>query len=385
MNMIKRLLLIASATALLVVPSGAQTAQGSNEMTIPEFRQVLVDLGTYLDAHKGTNLANQFSELSDDALGKIYPSVSNPLQLKTAVEALKKHDADVASGFAPASRASSASRASLTANAVAGSCAPGSIIDNSPGSACTPAYPDPTNTAWQNMVNPPRTFGAFNPTDYASVSSQACGLTVESNLVQVVAALNGTVTAAAIGCSALQAVPVVGVVAAGVCDVAVAVVAVAGAVSQGILADCFEQDADVNAAGIDASLRNTVTIFNDLNGINNQITNEFNAASTQLTNVNTQITGEFVGLSTQVANVDIHLTNVDNRIAAEFATLTTVVNQATAQLYADLKQVMKLEMTPEGLRKLNPAILTCTGTNCPNVLANCPAAGCSWNNVGPLP
>jgi hypothetical protein len=27
----------------------------------------------------------------------------------------------------------------------------------------------------------------------------------------------------------------------------------------------------------------------------------------------------------------------------------------------------------------------CTGTNCPNVLAKCPAAGCSWNNVGPLP
>jgi hypothetical protein len=54
-------------------------------------------------------------------------------------------------------------------------------------------------------------------------------------------------------------------------------------------------------------------------------------------------------------------------------------------LAADLKQVMKLELTPEGLRKIVPAILTCTGSNCPNVLANCPGTGCAWNSVGPLP
>jgi hypothetical protein len=54
-------------------------------------------------------------------------------------------------------------------------------------------------------------------------------------------------------------------------------------------------------------------------------------------------------------------------------------------LNAELRQIMKLQMTPDGQQRLNPAILTCTGTNCPNVLANCPAAGCSWNNVGPLP
>jgi hypothetical protein len=206
----------------------------------------------------------------------------------------------------------------------------------------------------------------------------------------VVSALNGTVTVAAIACSALPPI------ASNVCDAAVAVVGVAGAVSQGLLADCSEQDGNVNAAQIDAAFHNTVTIFNSLNGINDQITSEFNAASTQLTNVNSQITGEFgivnanlstdfVALTTQLANVDTHLTNVDTHIAAEFTTLTTVVNQATAQLNAELKQIMKLELTPDGLKVIDPPILTCTGTNCPNVLAHCPAAGCSWNNVGPLP
>jgi hypothetical protein len=113
------------------------------------------------------------------------------------------------------------------------------------------------------------------------------------------------------------------------------------------------------------------------------------ALDTHLTNVNDQITSEFSAL-------DTHITNVDNHIAAEFvaldAHLVTLVNQlsnqiaqGTALLAADLKQVMKLELTPEGLRKIVPAILTCTGSNCPNVLANCPGTGCAWNLVGPLP
>jgi len=72
-------------------------------------------------------------------------------------------------------------------------------------------------------------------------------------------------------------------------------------------------------------------------------------------------------------------------LAALFASLTGQISEATALLRAQLKQVMKLQLTPEGRRQIVPAILTCTGANCPNVLASCPAAGCSWNNVGPLP
>jgi hypothetical protein len=353
------------------------------DMTPSEFRQVLVDMGSYLDAHKGTDLARQFTAIQDDTLSQIYPAVANPRQLQRAVAALRAEDAAKAAGTMRLDTQT------LVPQAVVGSCTPGAIVDDATGSACTPAYADPTNTAWQNMVNPLITFGAFSPTDYAHVASQACGLTVESNLVQVTAALNGTVTAAAIGCSALQAVPVVGTVAAGVCDVAVAVVAVAGAVSQGLLADCFEQDADVNSAKIDAGFHNTVTIYNALKSANTDIDTRISNLSTQLTNVNNQVTTEFSAL-------DTHLTSVDNHVATEFgaldAHLVTLVNQLTNQisqgtalLGADLKQVMKLELTPNGQKQINPAILTCTGTNCPNVLANCPAAGCSWNDVGPLP
>jgi hypothetical protein len=131
-------------------------------------------------------------------------------------------------------------------------------------------------------------------------------------------------------------------------------------------------------ATADATLADVINVHGDVG-----------ALDTHLTNVNNQITSEFSAL-------DTHLTNVDNHVAAEFvaldahivtlvAQLSTQIAEGTALLGADLRQVMKLELTPEGLRKIVPAILTCTGTNCPNVLALCPAAGCSWNNVGPLP
>jgi hypothetical protein len=385
----KRMWNIFCATAFLVVPcyaqaqdAQAQDAQTRRGMTVPEFRQTLVDLGTYLDAHKGTDLARQFSGIPDDVLSKISPAVPNPYQLQSAVAALKQHDLARAASTG-ASRLTGPNR-TVVPNVVFGSgCPANSIIDNSPGAACTPAYPDPTNSAWQNLVNPIITFGAFSPTDYPDVSMQQCGLTVESNLVQVVSALNGTVTVAAIACGALT------VIGQPICDGVVAGIGVAGAVSQGLLADCSEQDGNVNSAEIDAGFHNTVTIFNalgtdftnlrtQLTNVNSTITNEFTAAATQLTNVNTGITSEFTSASNQ-------LTAVSNQITAEFLTVGNQITQSNALLTAYLKQIMKLQLTPDGLKVIDPPILTCTGTNCPNVLAKCPAAGCSWNSAGPLP
>jgi hypothetical protein len=134
----------------------------------------------------------------------------------------------------------------------------------------------------------------------------------------------------------------------------------------------------LEVATADATLNDVINVHGDVG-----------ALDTHLTNVNNQITGEF-------STLDTHITNVDNHVAAEFVALdahiVTLVNQlsnqiaqGTALLSAELRQVMKLDLTPDGLRKIVPAILTCTGTNCPNVLALCPAAGCSWNDVGPLP
>jgi hypothetical protein len=138
-------------------------------------------------------------------------------------------------------------------------------------------------------------------------------------------------------------------------------------------------DDDLTANVIDTSYVGIADVHSDLFNIGTSLDNH-------LTNVNTDIdtnlTNDFTSLTTTV-NSDATVT--DTLITNDFNALTTQITQGTALLQAYLKQIMKLQLTPQGLQKIVPAILTCTGTNCPNVLANCPAAGCSWNNVGPLP
>ena len=146
---------------------------------------------------------------------------------------------------------------------------------------------------------------------------------------------------------------------------------------------------EVTANQVDANFNRLDHIHNDLAAV--QATAD--AIDVHLTNVNNQITAEFTALDTHLTNVDNHIatefTALDAHMVALFAAMGTQLTNSTNLLSADLKQVMKLELTPEGLRQIVPAILTCTvaANNCPNVLNACTGTGgrCSWNNVGPLP
>jgi hypothetical protein len=144
---------------------------------------------------------------------------------------------------------------------------------------------------------------------------------------------------------------------------------------------------EVTANQVDANFNRLEHIHGDLAAV--QATD--NAIDAHITNVDTHVANEFAALDTHLLNVDNHIANefnaLDAHIVTLFAALGTQLTDATDLLSADLKQVMKLELTPEGRRQIVPAILTCTGPDCPNVLATCtgPADVCSWNNVGPLP
>src|SRR5271157_1180810 len=74
---------------------------------------------------------------------------------------------------------------------------------------------------------------------------------------------------------------------------------------------------------------------------------------------------------------------VSAQLSVALTQLTNQVTQSTALLDANLKQVMRENLTPDQKKVIQPSILTCSGTDCPNVLANCPKGACSWNNVGP--
>jgi len=141
------------------------------------------------------------------------------------------------------------------------------------------------------------------------------------------------------------------------------------------------------------------TNYARLDDIHSDLYSTTASLDTHLTSANTDIDTNIGNLNTHLttANTDIDakIAALDSHTAAQFTTLTTLIGNlsaqltnATNQLVAGERQIMKLDLTPDGQRQLVPAILTCDGSSgnaCPNVLNKCPAAGCSWNSVGPLP
>jgi len=377
------------ATALLVVPAFAQTqsdiSETQNDLSLPEFRQAFVDLGSYVDARKGTHYAKQFETIPDDILMNMYATVPNPRKLQSAVATLKQHYGEPR----PVSQTRSNFRGISPLIVYTNPSCTGSIIDDPPA-ACNPAYPDPTDGAWQGMVTPLILYTdingipTFSPTDFDSVSMQQCGLDAEVVLQQVVVILSGVVSALTPGCSIIPA-PF-----NGFCFGPLIAIAVVDAVFQGYFQDCVEQDGLVNGAKIDAAFHNTVTIYNALNAANTQITGEFTTLGGQLATDTATITGDIGALSTQLTNVNNNINSqfasTDAELLAQFTALTNQVTQSTALMQAYLKAVMRLEMTPDTTKNVIYPILTCTGTNCPNVLQECNpplADGCSWNKLGP--
>ena len=151
-----------------------------------------------------------------------------------------------------------------------------------------------------------------------------------------------------------------------------------------IIADAVDEgvhfcDDDVTSNVGDSSYLGLKDVHDDLFKVANSLDTDID---TNIANLSTQVNTDFTNLTTTVNN---DATVTDALITTDFNALTTQISQGTALLQAYLKQIMKLELTPDGQKVIDPPILTCTGTNCPNVLAKCPAAGCSWNNVGPLP
>jgi hypothetical protein len=176
-------------------------------------------------------------------------------------------------------------------------------------------------------------------------------------------------------------------------------------------------DDDFTGAVVDASYERLDDIHTDVNnlgtalnavdthlsGVNTEIDTRVGNVDTHLTTVNTEIDTRLTTVNTEIdgrlAAGDTHLTNVNADIDLKLANLATLVTTlianlssqvtaATNQLAAGEQQIMKLDLTPEGLRQLVGSILTCDGTTakpCPSVLHMCPLGKCSWNSVGPLP
>lgn len=85
-------------------------------------------------------------------------------------------------------------------------------------------------------------------------------------------------------------------------------------------------------------------------------------------------------LAAHDATIKAALSKHDQEIKALLATLQKSVDEANQRLMvaeALQRQTIKLLLTPEGLRTVEPAVLTCTGSDCPKLVA-CPGPECTF-------
>jgi len=399
----KQLFLIITATALLMVPSLAQAQARTgapqpmqSTMSVSEFRQVLLDFGAYVDARSGTsNIRQRIEDVPLNQWETLYQQIPDPRKLQrlgSAVVVLKKAQAERTQRGIPSPQLRVAPQVIQRTPALLSSNGVCLVIIQDPpeGSGpCAPNYPDPSGPSWSTLA------GDIIPTilpvpDVASAINARCDSDEEAALSLSVSTLQALVESASPICNTIP--PVANIL----CWAPVAAVATAGSLAQGFYNDCQEQNGDVNGAQIEATFRNTVTLYKTMGEDFGQVSAGINSIDTGITSISTQVTNENTQINNELSALDTHLTNIDNHVTLEFASLNaqlvSLFNQLSTQITqsgdlqsAYLKQIMKLELTPEGQRMLVPAILTCSGANCPNVLNHCPAAGCSWNNVGPLP
>lgn len=140
----------------------------------------------------------------------------------------------------------------------------------------------------------------------------------------------------------------------------------AKAVNEGIH---FCED-DLTGNVVDANYARLGFIHDQITGVDNHLTNVDNHVSGEITALQAQMVALLAALSNQVGNVQA---SVD------------LANQRLLKSIAAERQIMKLDLLPNGQRSVAPAILSCTGSDCPNPLSQCPDGLCSWNRVGPLP
>jgi hypothetical protein len=183
------------------------------------------------------------------------------------------------------------------------------------------------------------------------------------------------------------------------CWVANGVLQVAAESTNTVAAQCAIVDGAVDATEIEAAFENTVALYKNLDAhhlaLKAHDTDVKTAISTVSASLLAALSKHDVDIKTAVtaavttlvgalgkhdADMKAGLSKHDTDIKALLAAVKTVVDQNTQQLLVSKAldtQIIRLLLTPEGNRQVNPAVFTCTGDNCPKVL-NCPGGECSF-------
>jgi hypothetical protein len=263
----KNSFLIALATVLAAPLCFAQNA---NDISIPEFRQTLMDSLSVVDAGRAEQFGKLLSTVTDATLEQWYKGVPDGRRFQAAVRELKsRKDASrylparpASTALAPATRDLPASRFRIDTEQFSPASGPAITSYTAPDiGLATPVYPSGPN--WQNMANAINSM--LSPGDQASAN---CTPNAKAGLIIAVSTFNGIKDAADGVCEIVPDVLVVilgegtEIPAKEICfGVALALIVVDSTLD-GLLSDCETQNSMTGAADNRAAYANTVALYN---------------------------------------------------------------------------------------------------------------------------
>jgi len=329
----------ALAVTLLVMgmwqPAAAQ-AQGAPPVSIQEFRQLVAQMAVALGSRPGgsraaTKLREKIEAADAPTIEVMYNARADWTELRHAVMLMTS----------PASEAP-APMLFATTPLLAG------LTGALPFEPFPAAYPGGSNYETFRATLPG--LGAMSDTNGdGSLADERCDANFEAGVAIASAVFSFASIAIDLGCHALPELLDIP------CFVAAEIVALAAEATNTVAAQCALVDGAVDATEIEAAYENTVRLFGNLGTHHDALVQHDN-------------------------EIKIQLGTHDTDIKALLATLQAGVNEANQRLKVSetlQRQIIRLLLTPEGLRAVDPAALACTGDNCPKIL-DCPGTECAF-------
>ena len=361
---------MATAAILLAQPAKCQK---SEPVSRAELRELLLRITDLLDRNgENTEAANsvrqRLNSLDAQAFERLYSFSNNWKKLRIAVALMstpsnRKPKLD---GFA------AVADVGLQAASTAGL----------PADRFDPAYPTGSNYATFRATLPG--LGAMTDTAGSApgLDDERCDANFEAGVAIAAATFAFANIIAEVVCEALPELADIP------CWVAQGVLQVAAEANNTVAAQCAIVDGAVDATEIEAAYENTVAIYKNLDAHHLALKSHDADIKTLVNTVSTSLTAALnkhdvdikVAVAAAVTTVVNALSKHDTDMKTLIAAVKAVVDMNTQQLKTGRAldtQIIRLLLTPEGNRQVNPAVFTCTGDNCPVVL-NCPGNECSF-------
>ena len=256
-----------------VLAAGPCLAQKETDVSIPEFRQALIDFALNMDSAQGPGLASNIQALPDSVLLKWYQGVPDGKAFQAAVadlrsrklagRALRQRLAGTAPSM-PAAASPLCARSSTQAFSSSGSAFAAMPLLSAPDLALAiPEYP--SGGHWTDLTN---TLKGVNALPGGDVSAVRCEADANATMSVLVSTFRGIKEAAEAICNAIPD-PVVIVLGFGtripakeICFGVNLIIGAFNSAAEGYLADCEAQTAMVDDAERAATYENTITLNN---------------------------------------------------------------------------------------------------------------------------